>query len=119
MLGATMKVSRDRRGILLILAALSIAVSLSMVVATFAAPTLPIWPLIAINWLLFMGVTWLVGHQVSLFRKWKTITSNDDNVWRVVMIAFSGCGFIAIANGATKSELKAPFPPQTQTFAVA
>jgi predicted membrane channel-forming protein YqfA (hemolysin III family) len=95
-----MEVLRDRRRILQIVAALSIAVSLSLVVVTFAAPALPIWLLIVINWLLFAGVTWLAGHQISLFGKWETITPENHRVWRIVIIAFSGCGFIAIAAGA-------------------
>ena len=92
---------RDRQRAVIYAAALSVAVSISMVIVTFAARALPIWAIIVVNWLLFMGVTWLVGHQVSLLGRWEGISRTNHNIWRVVILAFSGCGFVAIANGAT------------------
>jgi hypothetical protein len=92
---------RDRQRAVVYVAVLSVAVSLSMVIVTFAARAYPIWPIIVVNWLLFMAVTWLVGHQVSLLGRWEGISHTNHNIWRAVILAFSGCGFIAIANGAT------------------
>jgi len=92
---------RDKQRAVIVAAILSVAASLSMLVCTFAAPEFPIWPIIACNWALFMSVTWLVGRQVSLFGKGKGIGRVNRNIWRVVILAFSGCGFVAIANGAT------------------
>ncbi|MDQ3143312.1 MAG: hypothetical protein M3Q57_00330 [Pseudomonadota bacterium] len=82
-------------------AVISVVVSLSLVVVAFAAPALPIWPIIAINWALFMAVTWLVGHQVSSLRRGGSVSRANHNIWRTVIIAFSGCGCIAFAAGAT------------------
>ncbi|QNO26534.1 hypothetical protein EEB18_017555 [Sphingopyxis sp. OPL5] len=92
---------RDKQRAVIVAAILSVAASLSMLVSTFVAPEFPIWPIMACNWLLFMSVTWLVGHQVSLFGQCKGIGRVNRNIWRVVILAFSGCGFVAIANGAT------------------
>lgn len=93
--------SRNRQRATIFAAVLSIAFSLSMLVATFAMPALPIFPIILVNWLLFMAVTWLVGSHVGLFRRGGNVSRANHNIWRVVILAFSGAGFIAIANGAT------------------
>src|SRR3990170_5433568 len=92
--------SRNRQQAIIITAVLSIAVSLSMVAVAFAMPAVPIWPIIVVNWLLFMAVTWLVGSNVSLLGRRERISRANHNIWRVVILAFSGCGFIAIVNGA-------------------
>jgi hypothetical protein len=92
---------RDKQRAVILAATLSIATSFAMLLCTFAAPEFPIWPIIACNWLLFQSVTWLVGHRVSLFRRGEGISRINWNIWRVVILAFSGCGFAAIANGAT------------------
>lgn len=72
-----------------------------MVIVTLVKPSLPIWPIIGVNWLLFMAVTCLVGSHVSLSGQRQEMSRANQNIWRVVILAFSGSGFIAIANGAT------------------
>ncbi len=74
--------------------------SLSMLVVAYVGLALPLGPLIALNFLLFMAVTWLVGPQVSLIRRGDHISRVQHNVWRVVMLAFSVCGLTALASGA-------------------
>jgi DMSO/TMAO reductase YedYZ heme-binding membrane subunit len=74
--------------------------SIAMLAIALAGFAIKIWPLIVANWLAFAAFTFAIGHRVSFVRKDRAISKPDHNLWRVVILAFSLCGFAAFAAGA-------------------
>ena len=80
-------------------ASLSIFLSVSMLAAALLSLDLPIAPIIFLNWIAFITATWL-AYQPSLLRRSRQIDRRNHNIWRVIILTFSACGFTAIGLGA-------------------
>lgn len=84
---------------LLVTARLSVAVSLALAALPFFAPAFPIAPVLLLNWVLFMFVSYLALPKpmtfMPPFKRWE---KNDARIALTVFGAFTVAGYIAVFN---------------------
>lgn len=90
-----------QRSALSLIAALSLAASLLLLVAPFVLPNAPIGPFILVNWVLFMAAGYLAMPKFSWRRPFQKMEPAKFKMFRLVLIAFTLAGWIAIFNATT------------------
>lgn len=78
------------------LAALSVGCSIVMVIMAYGLGSAAFLPLVPINWLLFMGTSYLAFPK-GKFRIGQRLTREKHIIVSVVMITFTVCGLIGFA----------------------
>ena len=89
-----------RRQVLITCAILSVVTSLSMLLIVVFRPQFPVWALFALNWLLFACVNLLALRGRETVGGKRRLNRADHNIWRITLLAFSGCALAAFAMGA-------------------
>ena len=82
-------------------AALSLAASLALVIAPFALPNVSIGPFILANWLAFIAAGFLALPKFSWRKPFQKPEPEKFKVFRLVLIAFTLAGWIAVSNSKT------------------
>ena len=80
--------------------AASILLSFWILGSVLANLSTPIGPIIIVNWLAFAAATAAMGPS-GILKRGQKITKENHNIWRFVLLAFSGSGLAAVAMGAT------------------
>ena len=80
--------------------ATSIVLSFSMLAISLANLNATIRPIIFANWLAFSVATASMGPS-GIFKRGQKVSKRHHNIWRFVILAFSACGLVAVAMGAT------------------
>lgn len=84
---------------LLVTARLSVAVSLALAVLPFFAPAFPIFPVVLLNWVLFMRVSYLaLPKPMTLMPRHRRWEKSDARIALIVFAAFTVAGYIALFN---------------------
>lgn len=85
---------------LVIVAWVSVAVSLGLGVTPFFSPELPIGLILLANWMLFMAVGYLACPKPFRFAPpFQKMDVAAFKIWRIVLIAFTAAGWLAIMAG--------------------
>ena len=74
----------------------SLVFSLAMLVIALGNLPFAISPLILANWVAFMSTGYL-GFIDGFFRPRPIVSRSNHNIWRLVLLAFTGCGLTAFA----------------------
>ena len=90
-----------QRSPLSLIAALSLAASLFLAIAPFAMPNAPIGPFLLINWLFFTSAGFLAIPKFSWRKPFQKMEPDKSKLFRLVLIAFTLAGWIAIFNAKT------------------
>lgn len=98
--GVDSNMMENDRSKLLIIARLSVAVSIALAALPFFVPAFPIGPVLLLNWALFMSVGYFVlPKPIALFRlPRKRLEKNNEKTWLIVFFAFTVAGYVALFN---------------------